>query len=270
MTDEARFALQLGLNLIAVLLAGWLAGHYAARRIQQVFEAERKCAKEMRRQAQAEVRANLLPILPDLEQLVEVERWVLTARDLQILLTSICTLVRIRLGADKAIQLGVSTEIDQSLKYLGRQENKWLNDSLPVVAFVRQIDPAKRKTQDQSLETWVSRINQAYVRSAQSLRRAASLCGSDDDNGVYDASMANAYLTEADQAVANMGSMIASGIDRAAYVRQQLSERQAQQISAAVAERGPDAPEVLETDAFQFGGTGLAKIRNLRKGSPQD
>lgn len=245
MTDEARFALQLGLNLIAILLAGWLAGHYAVRRIQQVFEAERKRAEETHLQAQAEVRANLPPIPPDLEQLVEIERWVLTARDLQILLTSVCTLIRIRLGADKTTQLGVSTEIDQSLKYLGRQENKWLNDSLSVVAYVRQIDPAKRKTQDQSLETWVSRINQAYVQSAQSLRRAASLCGS-DDNGSYDASMANAYLTEADQAVANMGSMIASAIDRAAYVKQQLPERQAQRSAAAVAEDGPDAPEVLE------------------------
>jgi len=244
MTDEARFALQLGLNLIAVLLAAGLAGHYAACRMQQVFETERKRAKEAQRQAQAEIKASLPPIPPDLEQLIEIERWVLTARDLQILLTSICTLIRIRLGADKPTQLGVSTEIDQSLKYLGRQENKWLNDSLPVVAYVRQIDPAKRKTQDQSLETWVSRINQTYLQTAQSLRRAASLCGSDE--GTYRSPMANAYLTEADQAVANMGSLIASAIDRVAYVRQQLPERQAQRIAAAVAERVPDANEILE------------------------
>lgn len=245
MTDEARFALQLGLNLIAVLLAGWLAGHYVVRRMQQALEAERKRAEEAQQQAQAEVKANLPPIPLDLEQLVEIERWVLTARDLQILLTSICTLIRIRLGADGTTQLGVSTEIDQSLKYLGRQENKWLNDSLPVVAYVRQIDPAKRKRQDQSLETWVSRINQAYVQTSQSLRRAASLVGSNGDEA-YDTPMANAYLTEADQAAANMGSMIASAIDRAAYVRQQLPERQAQRIAAAVAERRSDAQEVLE------------------------
>lgn len=245
MTDEAQFALQLSLNLIAVLLAGWLAGRYAARRVQQVIEAERKRAEEAQQQVQAEVKANLPPIPLDLEQLVEVERWVLTARDLQILLTSICTLIRIRLGADETTQLGVSTEIDQSLKYLGRQENKWLNNSLPVVAYVRQIDPAKRKRQDQSLETWVSRINQAYVQTSQSLRRAASLVGPDADEA-YDASMANAYLTEADQAAANMGSMIACAIDRAAYVRQQLPERQAQRIAAVVAERTSDAQEVLE------------------------
>jgi len=245
MTDEARFAIQLGLNLIAVLLAGWVAGHYAARRMQQVLEAERRRAQETHRQAQAQVRTNLSTGLSDLEQLAEIERWVLTARDLQILLNSLCTLVRIRLGADEATQSGVSTEIGQSLKYLGRQENKWLNNSLPVVAYVRHIDPAKRKTQDQSLETCISRINQAYVQSAQSLRRAASLCDS-GDNVAYDASMANAYLTEADQAVANMGGMIASAIDRVAYVRQQLPERQAKRSGAAVAECEPDAPEVLE------------------------
>jgi len=244
MTDEARFALQLGLNLIAVVLAAGLAGHYAAHRMHQVFEAERKRAKETQRQAQAEIKASLPPIPPDLEQLIEIERWVLTARDLQILLTSICTLIRIQLGADKTTQLGVSTEIDQSLKYLERQENKWLNDSLPVVAYVRQIDPAKRKAQDQSLETWVSRINQAYLQTAQSLRRASSLCSSDE--GSYRSPMANAYLTEADQAVANMGSLIASAVDRVAYVRQQLPERQAQRIAAAVAERVPDADEILE------------------------
>ena len=245
MTDEARFALQLGLNLIAVLLAGWLAGRYAARRVQQVLEAERKRAEGAQQRVQAEVKANLLPIPLELEQLVEIERWVLTARDLQILLTSICTLIRIRLGADETTQLGVSTEIDQSLKYLGRQENKWLNNSLPVVAYVRQIDPAKRKRQDQSLETWVSRINQAYVQTSQSLRRAASLAGSNAGEA-YDAPMANAYLTEADLAAANMGSLIASAIDRAAYVREQLPERQAQRIAAAVGECTPDAQEVLK------------------------
>ena len=48
MTEEVRFALQLGLNLAAVLLAGWLAGRYAARRIQKVLEVERQGAEEAR------------------------------------------------------------------------------------------------------------------------------------------------------------------------------------------------------------------------------
>jgi hypothetical protein len=247
MTDEVRFAVQLGLNLIAILLAGWLAGRYAARRVQEVLEAERKRAEEARRQAQAEVVASLPPIPPELEQMVEIERWVLNARDLQVLLTSLSTLLRIRLCADRSTQRGMSTEVDRSLKSLGRRENKWLNDSLPVVAYVRKLDPAKGKTQDQSLETWISRLNQAYVQAAQSLRRAASLCEPDGD-GTYGDTMINAYLAEADQAAANMASMIASALDRIAYFRQQLPKHQAQQIAAEVAERLIGAGEIYGGD----------------------
>ncbi len=252
MTDEVRFALQLGLNLIAVLAAGWLAGRYAARRMQEILEAERKRAQETRRQVQAEVVASLPPIPPEVEQLVEVERWALTARDMQILLTSLCTLVRIRLGADRSTQRGISSEINRSLKSLGRQENKWLDDSLAVVAYVRQLDPAKGKALDPTLETWISRLNQVYLQGAQSGRRAASLCEADDDQRYGDA-MANAYLTEADQAAAKMASIIASALDRVAYIKGQLPAYQAQRITAAAAERAPDPYLVLEHDEIEDG-----------------
>ena len=248
MTDELRFALQLSLNLIAVLLAGWLAGYYATRRVQKVLEVERRRAEEARRQAQADVVASLPPIPPEVEQLIEIERWILGARDLQILLTSLCTLIRIRLGAGESNQHGVLGEIDHSLKFLGRQENKWLNDSLAVVADARQLDPAEGKTRDQSLETWLSRLNQAYVRAAQSVRRAAYLCAPDNDEA-YGDTMANAYLTEADRAAANMASLIASTLDRVAYIKQQLPEQQLQQVAAAIAELAPDGCEPLEAEA---------------------
>lgn len=247
MTDELRFALQLGLNLAAVLLAGWLAGRYATRQMQKVLEAERRRAEEARQQAQDELMANLPPIPPELEQMVEIERWVLTARDLQLRLTSLSTLIRMRLRADQSERRGMLTEIDRSMKFLGRQENKWLNASLPVVAYIRQIDPAKGKTRDHSLEAWTSRLNQAYVQAAQSLRRAASLCDPDGHES-YGDTMANAYLAEADQEAANMFSMIASALDRVAYLKQGLPEHQAQQIAAAVAERSRDARGISEED----------------------
>jgi hypothetical protein len=141
------------------------------------------------------------------------------------------------------------TEIGRSLKSLGRQENKWLDASLPVVAYIRQLDPAKGKTRDHSLEAWTSRLNQAYVQAAQSLRRAASLCDSDGHDESYGDTMASSYLAEADQAAANMFSMIASALDRVAYLKQGLPERQAQRIAAAVAERPRDAHEIPEEDA---------------------
>jgi hypothetical protein len=252
MTDEVRFALQLSLNLIAILVAGWLAGRYAARRIQEVLEAERKRAKEARRQARAEVMADMPPIPPEVEQLVEVQRWVLTARDMQILLTSLCTLVRIQLGADQSTQRGISSEINRSLKSLGRQEDKWLNDSLAVVAYIRQLDPAKGEALDPTLETWISRLNQVYLQGAQSGRRAASLCEAGNGQKYGDA-MANAYLTEADQAAAKMASIIASALDRVAYIKEQLPAYQAQRITAAAAERAPDPYLVLEYDEMEDG-----------------
>ncbi|MEJ2556589.1 MAG: hypothetical protein P8186_10235 [Anaerolineae bacterium] len=233
MTEEVRFALQLGLNLAAVLLAGWLAGRYAARQVQKILEAERQRAQAARRQIQAEVVANLPPIPPELEQMVEIERWVLAARDLQLLLTSLCTLIRIGLRADETGRRGVLAEIDRSLQFMGRQENKWLNASLPVVAYVRHLDPAKGKTPEQSLETWVSRLNRAHVQAAQSLRRAASLCDPDQDEE-YGNTLANVYLTEADRATSDMAGVVTSTLDRVAYLRKQLPELQAQQVAAAV------------------------------------
>lgn len=234
MTDEARFALQLSLNLMAILLASWLAGRYAANKIQKVLDTERQRAQDARRQAVAEVLTSLPPIPPEFKQIVDIEFWVLTARDLQLLLASLCTLIRIRLRAEGLTQHGVSIEVDRSLKHLERQENRWLSDSLAVVAYARQLDPASGKARDQALGTWLSRLNQAYVQAAQSLRRAACLCGS-DDHGATVNTMANAYLTEADRATADLASMIASALDRVAYLKQQLPEHQAQQISAAVA-----------------------------------
>lgn len=234
MTDEARFALQLGLNLMAILLAGWLAGRYAAHKIHKVLDTERQRAQDARRQAVAELLTSLPPIPPEFKQVVAIEFWVLSARDLQLLLASLCTLIRIRLRAEGPTQDGVSIEIDRSLKHLERRENKWLSDSLAVVAYARQLDPARAKARDQALETWLSRLNQAYVQAVQSLRRAACLCASDDHEATVD-TMANAYLTEADRATADLASMIASALDRVAYLKQQLPEHQAQQISAAVA-----------------------------------
>ncbi len=254
MTEEVRFALQLGLNLAAVLLAGWLAGRYAARQVQKILEAERRRAQAARQQVQAEVVANLPPIPPELEQMVEIERWVLAARDLQLLLTSLCTLIRIGLRADETGRRGVLTEIDRSLQFMGRQENKWLNASLPVVAYVRHLDPAKGKSPEQSLETWVSRLNRAHVQAAQSLRRAASLCHPDQDEE-YGNTLANVYLTEADRATSDMAGVIASTLDRVAYLQKQLPELQAQQVAAAVA--GPSIGDYqfpAEDDEYKLKG----------------
>lgn len=248
MTDEARFALQLALNLAAVLLAGWLAGRYAARQVRKVLEVERQRAEEARRQAQADVVASLPPIPPELEHMVEVERWVLNARDLHLLLASLGTLIRIRLRADEATKASVLAEIDRSLKSLVRQENRWLSASLPVVAYVRQLDPAKGKVPDQSLESWISRLSQAYVQAAQSLRRAATLCDA-DGHQAYGETLANTYLTEADQATTNMTSVISSALDRIAYLRQQLPEHQARQIVAAVAERSENSLDILNEES---------------------
>jgi hypothetical protein len=236
MTDEARFALQLGLNLMAILLTSWLAGRYAANRMRKVLRAEWQRAQEARQQAMVEVSRHFPPIPPEYEQMVDIERWALTARDLQILLASLGTLIRIRLRAESTDQHGVSTEIDRSLRLLRQQETRWLNDSLPVVAYAHQLDPAKGKARDQTLETWLSRLNQAYMQAVQSLRRAACLCNSDDHELTVD-TMANAYLTEADRATADLSSMVASALDRVAYLKQQLPEHQAQQITAAVAEQ---------------------------------
>jgi hypothetical protein len=247
MTDEVRFALQLGLNLVAVLLAGWLAGRYAARQVRKALEAERQRNEAARRQAQAEIMAGLPPIPPELEQIVEIEHWLLSAHDLHLLLISLGTLIRIRLRADENTQRSVLAEIDRSLKFLGRQENKWLSASLPVVAYVRQLDPAKGKAQDQSLETWTSRINQAYVQAVQSLRRAASLCDVDSSQASSD-TLANTYLGEADQATANMASVVACALDRVVYLKRQLPEYQGQQIAEAIAEHLQSDRDVLEEE----------------------
>lgn len=239
MTDEVRFALHLGFSLIAILIAGWLAGRIAVHRVQKVLAAERQCLEEKRRQAQAEAMANLPPIPPELEQMVEIERWVLTARELQQVLKSTGTLVKLALRAESSGQGAVTSEIDRSLKFLSRQENKWLNSSLSVVVNVRQLDPAKGKARNQSLETWISRLNQAYVQASQSLRRAASLCSPDALEAHAD-TMANAYLTEADQATSNMISLVSSALERLAYLKQQLPEHQVQQIETVVTEQAAD------------------------------
>jgi len=242
MTDEVRFALLLILNLAAILLAAWLAGRYAAHRVGKLLEAERRRAEAARRQAQAEILAGLPPVPPELEQMAEVERWVLVARNLQLLLVSLGTLVRIGLRADESGRRGVLTEIDRSLKHLGRLENKWLNASLPVIAYVRQLDPAKGKGRNQSLEAWITRLNRMHVQAAQSLRRAASLC--DPDQGEeYGDNLANAYLHEADRAAADMAGLVASALDRIEYLRKQWPEQQAQRVAAAVADRVSDALE---------------------------
>lgn len=243
MTDEVRFALQLGLNLTAILLAAWLAGRYAVRRMQRLLESERQRAEEVRRQAQAEALASLPLIPPEMEQIAEIERWVLMARDVQILLASLCTLVRVALGADDENRRGVLAEIDRSLKFLGRLETKWLNVSLPVVAFVRQLDPAKGKAAQECLETWLSRLNRAHVQAAQSLRRAASLCDS-DSNQAYGRTLTDGYLSEADRATTDMAGVIASALDRIRYLHQQLPERQAQQVMDAAEAQVPPDPVI--------------------------
>jgi hypothetical protein len=243
MTDEVRFALLLALNLTAILLAGWLAGRYAVRRMQRLLESEWRRAEEARRQAQAEVLATLPPIPPELEQINEIEHWVLAARDLQILLASLCALVRVDLGSDEKSRCGVSSEIDRSLKYLGRLENKWLNASLPVVAYVRQLDPARGKARDESLETWLSRLNRLHVQATQSLRRAVSLCDSRRD-GQYGDHLVNTYLSEADRATTDIAGVIASALDRVAYLQKQLPERQAQQIMTAVESQVASDPAI--------------------------
>jgi hypothetical protein len=236
MTDEIRLALVLVLNLTAILLAGWLAGRYATRRVQRLLESERQRAEESRRRAQAEVMAALPPIPPEIEQLAEIERWVLTARDLQILLASLCTLIRINLGSDEKSRRGVSVELDRSLKYLGRLENKWLNASLPVVAYVRQLDPAKGKARDETLEAWLSRLNRLHVQAAQSLRRAASLCSSNNGE-LHGDSLIDAFLSEADRATTDLSGVIASALDRVSGLKGRLPERQAEQVVVAVESR---------------------------------
>jgi hypothetical protein len=245
MTDEVRFALHLGLSLIAILIAGWLAGRIAVRRVQKVLAAERQRLEETRRQAQAEVMANLPSVPAELEHLVEIERWVLTARELQQSLKSTGILIKLALRAEGSNQQGISTEIDRSLKFLSRQENKWLGSSLSVVAHVRQLDPAKGKARNQSLETWISRLNQAYVQASQSLRRAASLCSPDAIEAHAD-TMAKAYLAEADQAASNMISMVASAFERLAHLKQQLPEHQARQIEIVAAEQATDSDTIFE------------------------
>jgi hypothetical protein len=244
MTDELRLTLLIALNLATILLTGYLAGRYAARQIQKLLEAEWQRTEEARRQAQAEVMASLPSVPPELEQMVEMERWVLTARDLQHLLASLGMLVRVGLRADESSRRGVLAELDRSLKFFGRLEGKWLDSSLPVVSYARQLDPAKGKARDQSLETWISRLSRAHVQATQSLRRAASLCNPGDEE--YSDVLANTYLGEADRAAADMASVIASALDRVAYLKKQLPERQAQQVAAEVAERMGGTLEVLE------------------------
>jgi hypothetical protein len=76
------------------------------------------------------------------------------------------------------------------------------------------------------------------------------MCNPDDGNGSYGDTMINAYLAEADQATADMASMIASALDRIAYLKKQLPEHQAQQIAVAVAERLRGAGETSEEDGM--------------------
>ena len=250
MTDEVRLVLQLSLNLAAIPLAAWLAARYAARRMQKALEIERQRAEEARRRAQAEIVASLPPIPPEVEKMVEVERWTLAARDLQLLLTSLCTLIRIRLRADAASQPSVFTEIERSLKSLSRQENKWLNASLRVTAYARQLDPAGCQTYDQSLETWISSLNQAYLQAAQSLRRAACLADPDSQEAHNDTSI-NTYVTEAEQASAILSSHTGSALDRLAYLKQQLPSYQAQQVAMAVAGRLSEDSQALNGSISQ-------------------
>lgn len=246
MTDEVRLTLLLALNLATILLTAWLAGRYAARQIQRLLEAEWQRIEEARWQAQAEVMESLPPIPPELEQMVETERWVLIARDLQHLLASLGTLIRVGLRADESSRRGVLAEIDRSLKFFGRLESKWLDTSLPVMTYVRQLDPAKGKARDQSLEAWISRLSRTHVQATQSLRRAASLCNPSDQE--YSDVLANTYLGEADRAAADMAGVIVSALDRVAYLKQQLPERQVQQVATAIAERLSDTRQVPPGD----------------------
>jgi hypothetical protein len=210
------------------------------------LEAERQTGEELRRQAQAEVMARLPSTPPQSEQLVEIERWLLTARDLQLHLTSLTTLVRIRLRADETTGQDVFTEVDRSLRFLGRQEKKWFDPSLQLIAYVRQLDPAKGKAGQQALEYWMSRLNQVYTQAAQSLRRAVSLCET-DGNEPFSAALANSYLTEAEQSTSEMTNTIASALDRLAYLKQQSPDYQAQQITVASTERTLAEEKTLES-----------------------
>jgi osmotically-inducible protein OsmY len=74
------------------------------------------------------------------------------------------------------------------------------------------------------------------------------MCDSDGGNGSYGDTMINAYLAEADQATADMASMIASALDRVVYLKKQLPEHQAQQIATAVSERLRGTGEISEED----------------------
>jgi hypothetical protein len=232
MSDELKFVVQLGLNLAAILVAAWLAARFTTRQVRKVLEAERQAGEASRCRAQAQLMTGLPSIPPQLEQMVEIERWLLNARDLQLHLTSLNTLVRIRLRADETTRQGVFTEVDRSLKFLGRQEKKWFDPSLQIIAYVRQLDPAKGKAGHQTLEHWMSRLNQVYVQAAQSLRRAVSLCETDGLEP-FSATLVNSYLTEAEQSTSDMMGTIASALDRLAYLKQQSPDYQAQQITAA-------------------------------------
>jgi hypothetical protein len=221
MSDELKFIVQLGLNLATILAAAWLTARFTTRQVQKVLEAERQAGNEERRRAQAEPKNGLPPIPP------QFERWLLTARDLQLQLTSLNTLVRIRLRANEPTCQGVFTEVDRSLKFLGRQEKKWFDPSPRIIAYVRQLDPAKGTAGHQTLEHWMSCLNQLYAQAAQSLRRAVSLCETDGTEP-FSAALANSYLTEAGQSTSEMMGALASALDRLAYLKQQSPSPNAQ------------------------------------------
>jgi hypothetical protein len=227
MSDELKFIVQLGLNLTTILAAAWLAARFTTRQMQRVLEAERQVGDEVRRRAQAEFMADVPSIPPQLEQMIEIERWLLTARDLQLQLTSLNTLVRIRLRANETTRQGVFTEVDRSLKFLGRQEKKWFDPSPRIIAYIRQLDPAKGTAGHQTLEHWMSCLNQVYTQAAQSLRRAVSLCETDGTEP-FSAALVNTYLTEAEQSTSEMMGAIASALDRLAYLKQQSPSPNAQ------------------------------------------
>ena len=224
MSDELKFIVQLGLNLATILVAAWLAARFTTRQVQKVLEAERHGGGEAPPLTQAEFMDGLPPIPPQLEQMIEIERWLLTARDLQLQLTSLNTLVRIRLRADETTRQGVFTEVDRSLKFLGRQEKKWFDPSPRIIAYVRQLDPAKGTAGHQTLEHWMSCLNQVYTQAAQSLRRAVSLCETDGTEP-FSGALVNSYLTEAEQSTSEMIGTIASALDRLAYLKQQPPTR---------------------------------------------
>jgi hypothetical protein len=231
MIDALTFVLQLGLTLAAVLLAAWLAARWSTRRMEKLVQVERQAAEESRRQIQAELIASLPPIPPEMEQLAEIERWLLTAHDLQLLLTSLGTLIRIKLRADEPSQSVIYAEIDRSLKLLARHEKKWLNCTLPVMAYVRQLDPAVGKAAEQTLEREITRLNQAYVQAAQSLRRAACLCEACGAEA-FNAALINTYLTEGDQSAGQMSNVVGAALDRPARLKQQLPGSQVEHITA--------------------------------------